>query len=229
MSNILEIATNVSTPLMVAGFLTGAFFLILRQILQKDLFPALTRQLSADIIRLIIERLFTLALVALVLGFAGFALTIFVGSREGVEKDSPSASNVETVKRIDAEIAYRLRGIPILIQKSRENTNPVAKGNLLSQVFEVAEADWASPMFPEFNKRSVLSLCYDLKSLVDGRDRDAIESAYSALIQMAKESREKYYVHDMYKMDSVQLKVAEDAAESYYRRIVGLRPQWSAP
>lgn len=229
MSNILEIATNVSTPLMVAGFLAGAFFLILRQILQKDLFPALTRQLSVDIIRLIIERLFTLALVALVLGFAGFALTVFSGSHGDGGKDSQSTSSVDAVKRIDAEIAYRLRDIPNLIQKSRANTNPVAKGNLLSQVFEVAEADWASPMFPEFTKRSVLSLCYDLKSLTDGRDRDAVESVYGVLIQMAKDSREKYYVHDMYKMDSVQLKVAEDAAENYYRRIVYLRPQWSAP
>ena len=82
MSRILEIATNVSTPLMVAGFLAGAFFLILRQILRKDLFPALTRQLSVDIIKLIIERLFTLALVALVLGFAGFVLTVFVKGSE---------------------------------------------------------------------------------------------------------------------------------------------------
>ena len=32
MSKVLEIATNVSTPLMVAGFLAGAFFLILMQV-----------------------------------------------------------------------------------------------------------------------------------------------------------------------------------------------------
>lgn len=86
MSAILEIATDVSTPLMVAGFLAGGFFLILRQILRKDLFPALTRQLSADIIKLIIERLFTLALVALVLGFGGFVVTVFVPASESVSE-----------------------------------------------------------------------------------------------------------------------------------------------
>lgn len=78
MASVLNVATSVSTPLMVAGFLAGAFFLILRQILKMDLFPVLTRQVATDIIKLIIERLFTLAMVALVLGFAGFVVTVFV-------------------------------------------------------------------------------------------------------------------------------------------------------
>ena len=73
-SGLFEIATNISTPLMLAGFVAAAFFLLVRQILKKDLFPTLTRQLSADIIRLIIERLFTLSLIAMMLGFSGFVL-----------------------------------------------------------------------------------------------------------------------------------------------------------
>ena len=78
METILNIATNASTPLMIAGFLAGALFLIARQILKLKLFAKLTRQLSADIIKLLIDRLFILALVALFLGFAGFVIQVII-------------------------------------------------------------------------------------------------------------------------------------------------------
>ncbi len=74
MQGVLETATNVSSPLMIGGFLAGAFFLILRQILKLNVFPTLTKDLSSEIIVLIINRLFYLALVAIVLGFVGFVL-----------------------------------------------------------------------------------------------------------------------------------------------------------
>src|SRR6266851_924443 len=83
MEKLFEIATKVSTPLMLAGFIACAFFLILNQILRKNLFPKLTRQLSAEIVRLIINKLFILALIALILGFIGFVLAIIHKSRIG--------------------------------------------------------------------------------------------------------------------------------------------------
>src|SRR5690554_4911264 len=72
MGGIFEIATNVSTPLILAGFFAAAFFFIARQIIKANIFPRLTRQLSGDIIKIIIERLFILALIAMVLGFIGY-------------------------------------------------------------------------------------------------------------------------------------------------------------
>jgi len=76
MNKVFEIAANISTPLMLAGFIAAAFFLIIRQILKMKLFPKLNRLLAAAIIKLIIERLFILALVAMILGFVGFVLTV---------------------------------------------------------------------------------------------------------------------------------------------------------
>lgn len=97
MSNVFAIGGSVSTPLMLAGFLVAAFFLILRQILKKGIFPSLTTNLSAEILKLIIERLFTLAMMALVLGFLGFALTIFVRSSNGVPDKTNRGSSEQTL------------------------------------------------------------------------------------------------------------------------------------
>lgn len=73
MNKFLEIASNVSTPLALGGIFAAVFFFVMRQILAKNIFPALTKQLSSDILKLIINRLFVLSLIAMVLGFIGYA------------------------------------------------------------------------------------------------------------------------------------------------------------
>jgi len=77
MEKIFDIATNISTPLMLAGFFAAAFFFIARQVIKANIFPQLTKQLSGDIIKLIIHRLFVLALIAMILGFAGYVIGQF--------------------------------------------------------------------------------------------------------------------------------------------------------
>ncbi len=74
MQEIFEIASNLSTPLALGGFFAAVVFFIFRQILKKNFFPTLTKSHSAEIIKTIIDRLFVLALVAMVLGFAGYIL-----------------------------------------------------------------------------------------------------------------------------------------------------------
>ena len=132
----------------------------------------------------------------------------------------------ENLKRLNAEIAYRLRGIPNTLILSRSYTNATPKANVLSGVFALAEADWPPALLPEFNKRSVISLCYDLKALSKGDDKKAVEAAYEVFQKMAKAAREKYYVHVMYKMSVERLKQAEEEGEGYYKELVQLRPQW---
>jgi hypothetical protein len=77
MATLFDIATKISTPLALAGFIAAAFFLILRQLLTKKLISQVQQQQSANIIILIINRLFFLSLIALLLGslayLAGFA------------------------------------------------------------------------------------------------------------------------------------------------------------
>lgn len=74
MQEIFEIASRVSTPLALGGFSAAVVFFIFRQILKKDFFPTLAKSASAEIVKTIIDRLFVLALVAMVLGFAGYIL-----------------------------------------------------------------------------------------------------------------------------------------------------------
>lgn len=74
MHEIFELASRISTPLALGGFVAAVLFFIFRQILKKNIFPSLTRSASAEVIKVIIDRLFVLALVAMVLGFAGYIL-----------------------------------------------------------------------------------------------------------------------------------------------------------
>jgi hypothetical protein len=72
MNRLFEIATSVSTPLALGGFLAAVVFYIFRQIVAKNIFPKVTAAIGADILKLIIERLSVLALVAMILGFIAY-------------------------------------------------------------------------------------------------------------------------------------------------------------
>ncbi|WP_371195003.1 hypothetical protein [Glaciecola sp. SC05] len=76
MEKIFEIAANVSTPLALSGLFAAILFFVLRKILEKDIFPSLTKSGSADIVKLIINRLFVLALFAMILGFSGYIISL---------------------------------------------------------------------------------------------------------------------------------------------------------
>lgn len=83
MEKVIEIASKVSTPLGLAGLIAAFVFFVFIQILRKNIFPALTKALSASIIVLIIKMLFILALVAMILGFAGFIVSRTWPDNEG--------------------------------------------------------------------------------------------------------------------------------------------------
>lgn len=86
MDKIFETATNISTPLMLAGLFATVFFFVVRQIIKANLFPQLTRQLSGDIVKIIIQRLFVLAMLAMVFGFLGYMVPI-VNPYRGISDD----------------------------------------------------------------------------------------------------------------------------------------------
>lgn len=85
---IFRIATQISTPLALAGFLAAAFFLIVRLILNKNIGQQVRPTQSAAIVRQIIDRLFVLSLVAMVLGFAGWTL-VAVQKAQAVTNANP--------------------------------------------------------------------------------------------------------------------------------------------
>ncbi len=74
MEKLFEVAASVSTPLALGGFLAAVLFYLFKQILTRDFLRQLTSAHSADVIKLIIDRLFILALIAMVLGFIAYLL-----------------------------------------------------------------------------------------------------------------------------------------------------------
>lgn len=77
MDSIFEITSKVSTPLALAGVAVAVLFFIFRQIIKKNIFPKLTVALAGTIIQSIIHKMFILAIVAIVLGFAGYVVAKF--------------------------------------------------------------------------------------------------------------------------------------------------------
>jgi hypothetical protein len=72
---ILDIGGKVAG---LSGFVAAALFLIFRQIIAKDIFPQLTQAVSGNVIMAIIDRIYKVALVAMVLGFLSFVVSKFV-------------------------------------------------------------------------------------------------------------------------------------------------------
>src|SRR5687768_4035781 len=72
MDKLFEIAASVSTPLALGGLIATIFFFVLKQILAKNIFPRFSRDHGTAFLTLVVNRLFVLALVAMLLGFAGY-------------------------------------------------------------------------------------------------------------------------------------------------------------
>lgn len=89
MEQIFNIASAVSTPLGLGGLFAAILFFTLKQLLEQRLFPKLAQSHGADLIKLIVERLFVLALVAMVLGFVGYLITKLPSSQPSL----PSAAS----------------------------------------------------------------------------------------------------------------------------------------
>jgi hypothetical protein len=89
LAEIFRIATQISTPLALAGFVAAAFFQIVRLILTKNLRAQVRPTDSAVIVRQIIDRLFFLSLAAMVLGFAGWIVQKAYATADPNPKPTP--------------------------------------------------------------------------------------------------------------------------------------------
>lgn len=88
MNEIFKIASNISTPLALGGLSAAILFLVFRQILNMGIFPNLTRALGGQIIINIINKLFILALIAMILGFAGYVIAKAFPAKAPVPPDA---------------------------------------------------------------------------------------------------------------------------------------------
>jgi hypothetical protein len=69
---LFELATKIGDPLAITGFILAALFFIFQQIINRDIFPRLSQRLAGSVIVTIINRLFVLALLAMLLGTGGW-------------------------------------------------------------------------------------------------------------------------------------------------------------
>ena len=72
LATIFQIATNISTPLALAGFIFTITFFILRQLLASRLLRPLTSQHTFAILMTIIKGLFWISVIALIVGGLGY-------------------------------------------------------------------------------------------------------------------------------------------------------------
>lgn len=96
MEPIFDIAAKVSTPLALGGFFAAVVFFIFKQVLKQDFLRRLTTAHSAEVIKLVIDKLFVLALVAMVLGFLAYVLIRVLPQVSAVEPTATVAAPVPT-------------------------------------------------------------------------------------------------------------------------------------
>jgi ACR3 family arsenite efflux pump ArsB len=105
MESVLRIAASVSTPLALGGLIAGVLFLVLRQLIAKDIFGRLATDATKDVVLAVINKLFYLALVAVVLGFLGYVIPKFIKGPTvspdyvdvGLDEDKPFTQVVKSV------------------------------------------------------------------------------------------------------------------------------------
>jgi hypothetical protein len=68
------VVSKVATPLALAGFAFAVLFLIFRQLLTLKVFSRIAGTHTTEVLKSIINKLFVLALVAMILGFVGFLI-----------------------------------------------------------------------------------------------------------------------------------------------------------
>ncbi|MGR0479986.1 MAG: hypothetical protein ACTFAL_00905 [Candidatus Electronema sp. V4] len=91
MEKLFQISTTISTPLALGGLFAVIFFFIIKQMLAKDIFSPLTKSSSFNILKTIVDRLFVLALIAMLLGFAGYIIPMLLPASSS-QKSLPQAS-----------------------------------------------------------------------------------------------------------------------------------------
>jgi hypothetical protein len=79
---VLSIATRVRTPLAVSGLVLAILYLLYHQVLSLNIFQNVGANPTFLIINKVLDRLFWLAVLAMVLGVGSYLIAIIIGRRE---------------------------------------------------------------------------------------------------------------------------------------------------
>ncbi len=92
LDKILGVAAKIKTPLTLSGMIVSILYLLYKQILSLDIFENVGAISTFAIIQNILDRLFWLAILAMILGVASYLTTFIVNRRA-----SNSSSNVSLI------------------------------------------------------------------------------------------------------------------------------------
>src|SRR5688572_19691566 len=102
MNEIFKIASSVSTPLALGGLFAAIVFFVFRLIVNKDIYPKMNEALGGEILKSIIDKLFKLALVAMILGFIGYIVARAFPPKDPTPPDSISVNLPDGLRLQDA-------------------------------------------------------------------------------------------------------------------------------
>lgn len=154
MENIFKIASSIATPLALGGLFATILFFIFKQILSKDFIAKLTSAHSADVIKLIIDRLFILSLAAMALGFVAYLLA---DNKPNSPQITVSGSGNTTISGSNNVISVNSDLSRLLRTKSQmsRSTIPLTKDGHSLLLFEFQEE------VPSIQVRKINSLIKD--------------------------------------------------------------------
>lgn len=98
MEKIIEIASNVSTPIALSGLIAAFLFFIFRKILGMNIFSKISQNNSFKILQLIINKIFIVSIVAMILGFFGYILPFLLAINSVQDTASIKRDNQLLVK-----------------------------------------------------------------------------------------------------------------------------------
>src|SRR5712692_4426284 len=81
MIKLFEFATRIRTPIALAGLVVMILYAVIRQMLKSGLFPPLDQSAGGRAVNMILKGLFALSIIAMVLGFAGYIVSLFAPPR----------------------------------------------------------------------------------------------------------------------------------------------------
>lgn len=101
MQPIFDTATQVSTPMALAGLAVVSLYLVFRKALDSDKLVRMTGKDTAKVILRIVDWVFVVAILATILGFIGFLATLFDATASPVASDQSHLEwQLEEMKQI---------------------------------------------------------------------------------------------------------------------------------
>ncbi|TQP49032.1 hypothetical protein FLL98_19385 [Vibrio cholerae] len=126
MESVLKIGADITTPLMLAGFISAAFFLIVRMLVKKISFSELSGGAVSQFAHKLVDKFFVLAIAGMVMGFWGFAIE--------VKSRNVPANNLE--EKIDA-LVNELNAQSVRPPKSNSKCNLRVDAEVIAEFTEI--------------------------------------------------------------------------------------------